>query len=146
MRRQSITSISLLVCLTAVVATTVSAQSNRRFIIRIPFQFIIAGRTLPAGKYAVERIDPTKPNVLLLKNTDNDNARLFITQHVENDDAGKASCLIFKLRNGKYHLFQLWMLGYKEGHQVPLADGHEGHDQRDRNPALVTVKANNQRP
>jgi len=53
----------MLVCLTVVAATTINAQSTRRFVIQIPFQFVIAGHTLPAGKYAVERFDPTKPNV-----------------------------------------------------------------------------------
>ena len=136
MRRQSITSIILL-CLTVVAATTVSAQSTRRFVIQIPFQFVIAGRALPAGKYAVERFDPTKPNVLMLKNTETGIVRLFITQHVEKDDGVKTSCLIFKLRDGEAHLFQLWMLGYKDGHQVPPADANERQDRRGNSSTLV---------
>ena len=145
MRRQSITSIILL-CLIVVAATTASAQSTRRFVIQIPFQFVIAGRTLPAGKYAVERFDPTKPNVLMLKNTETGIVRLFITLHVEKDNGGKRSCLIFKLRNGEAHLFQLWMLGYKDGNQVPQSDANEKHDRRDTSSTLVRVEADDKRP
>ena len=110
MQRQSIGSIIILVFIAVGAATTVSAQSSRRFVIQIPFQFVITGRALPAGKYAVERFDPTKPNVLMLKNTKTGVVRLFITQHVEKDDGGKRSCLIFKIQNGEFQLFQLWTL------------------------------------
>jgi hypothetical protein len=146
MRRQYITSIFRLVCLTVVATTMVSAQSTRRFVIQIPFQFVIAGRTLPAGKYAVERSDPTKPNVLTLKNTETGVVRLFITQHVEKDDTAKRSCLIFKLRNREAHLFQLWTLGYKDGHQMPLADVDERYDRRGTGSRLVTVRVDDNRP
>jgi len=98
---------------------------------------------LPAGKYAVERFDPTKPNVLMLKNTATGVVRLFITQHVEEDDGGKRSCLIFKVQNGEAHLYQLWMLGYKDGHQVPPANANERRDKRGTSSGLVTVKADN---
>ena len=145
MQRQSIGSIIIRVCL-VVAATMVSAQSTRRFVIQIPFQFVIAGRTLPAGKYAVERFDPTKPNVLMLKNIETGVVRLFITQHVEKDDGGKTSCLIFKLRNGEAHLFQLWTLGHKDGHQMPPADANERRDQRGTSSTLVRVNAEDKRP
>ena len=143
MRRQFITSIIILLCITVVAATTVSAQSTRRFVIQIPFQFVIAGRRLPAGKYAVERFDPTKPNVLMLKNTKTGVVRLFITQHVEKDDGGKRSCLIFKIQNGEFQLFQLWTLGYRDGYQVPPADANERRDKRGTSSTLVTVKGDN---
>ena len=143
MQRQSIGSIIILVCLVVVAAAPVSAQTTRRFVIQVPFQFVIVGRTLPAGKYAVERFDPTKPNVLMLKNTATGVVRLFITQHVEKDDGGKRSCLIFKVQNGEAHLYQLWMLGYKDGHQVPPANANERRDKRGTSSGLVTVKADN---
>jgi hypothetical protein len=128
-----------------VAAVPGSAQSTRRFVIQIPFQFVIGGRTLPAGKYAVERFDPTKPNVLMLKNTATGVVRLFITQHVEKADGGKTSSLIFKIRNGEAHLFQLWMLGYKDGQQVPPANDKERRTQRGDS-TLLTLKVHNEEP
>jgi hypothetical protein len=68
----------LLMCLTLIDSSTAKAQSSHRIVIRIPFDFGIPSGILPVGTYVVERVDPTKPNAL--KNTDNGNIRLFITQ------------------------------------------------------------------
>ena len=144
MRSQSITSILMLSCLIVVSAITVNAQSNQRFVIRIPFDFILADRVLPAGRYAVERVDPVKPNVLMFKNSDNGIVRVFITQRVENEETSTASCLIFKLWKGKSYLYQVWVVGNKDGNQVPPPENNS----RDRGDGSTSVrlKINYERP
>ena len=37
---------------------SVNAQSTQRFKVDVPFQFILNGQTLTAGKYLIERTDP----------------------------------------------------------------------------------------
>ena len=146
MRRQFITSIIMLACLTAVAATTVNAQSTRRFIIRIPFEFVVGDRALPAGKYVVERIDPTKPNVVMLKNTDNGIVRLVITQRVEKDETTTASSLIFKRRSGEFYLFQVWVIGNKDGNQVPPPADENNRSDKHGSSTFVVLKINHERP
>ena len=146
MRRQFITLLIILACLGAVTATRASAQSTRRFIVDIPFQFVIAGRALPAGNYSVERIDPAKPNVVLLKNADNGMVRLFITQRIEKDKPSTDSCLMFKVRSGKFQLFQVWVLGYQDGNQVPPENENERRVQSGNNTPLVRLTGNNKKP
>ena len=102
MRKPSITSIILMLCLNGF-AATIYAQSSRRFEIAVPFQFEVAGQTLTAGKYSVERVDPSKPNVLMLKNIDNGALRLVFTQRVEREEPSKTSGLVFIRRDGKYY-------------------------------------------
>jgi hypothetical protein len=121
MRSQSITLIIVLVCFTSITEARVNAQDPHRFVIDIPFQFVVAGRTLPAGKYDVERADPTKPNLLMLKNTANGIVQVFITQRVENEEVSATSSLIFKRRGEEYYLFQVWTMGDKDGNQAPPA-------------------------
>jgi hypothetical protein len=140
MRKQSITSIMILVCLLAVVATTVKAQSFQRFEVHIPFQFVLSGRTLPAGKYVVERVDPAKQNVLMLKNTDEGTRLLTLVQRVEKENPSEASSLVFLRREGRYYLFQIWPNGDSNGNQVPLTD-EVRRDRKSNNSSLVQLRA-----
>jgi len=143
-------SLTILACLTLFATSTVNAQSNRSFVIRIPFDFVVSGEFLPAGNYAIERVDPTKPHVLMFKNTDNGIVRLFITQRVENDETITASCLIFKRWQSEYQLFQVWVVGNKDGNQVPSSGNNRSHkgdpssivwlETSYRNPKLVANK------
>ena len=118
MRKQLTVSIIGLVCLSVLAATTVNAQSPRRFVIDIPFRFAVRGEELPAGKYAVERIDPTKPNLVMLKSADTGIVRLLITQRVERYDTNRTSSLLFALHGEQYFLFQVLMMGENHGNQV----------------------------
>jgi len=133
MRRQFRIWLFVLTCLAALAANA-SAQSNRRFVIRIPFDFVVAGEALPSGNYAIERVDTTKPNVLMFKNIDNGRVRLFITQRVESEEASTSSCLIFKRAKGQFHLSQVWAFGNMDGNQMPITGGST-HD--DRNTSTV---------
>ena len=118
MRKQSFSSIIVLACLSLIAATPVKAQGTHRFVLDIPFQFEVRGKKLPAGKHAVDRFDPTKPNVVMLKNMDTGIVRLLITQRVENYDGNRTSNLLFTLHGEKYSLFQVWMMGENHGNQV----------------------------
>ena len=118
------------------------AQSSNRFVIRIPFDFTVPNGILPAGTYSVERADPTKPNVLMFKNTDNESVQLFITQRVEKVETCETSCLIFKRWKNEYQLYQVWVVGNKDGNQVP-----SGNTERRKGvTALVRLKVGDPKP
>jgi hypothetical protein len=131
----------LLMCLTLIDSSTAKAQSTNRIVIRIPFDFGVPSGVLPAGTYAVERVDPTKPNILMFKNTDTGSVRLFITQRVEKEDTIEASYLIFKRWKSEYQLYQVWVVGKKEGGQVPSRT-----TERRKGSALVQLKVNDSKP
>ena len=119
MLKQCVVVLMLLVWLTLFASATAKAQSSNRFVIGIPFDFSVPSGILPAGTYAVERADPTKPDVLMFKNTDNGSVRLFITQRVEKGETSETSCLIFKRWKSEYQLYQVWVVGHQEGNQLP---------------------------
>ena len=141
MRKQSITSTVIFVCLSTLVATTVNAQGSRRFEVNIPFQFFSNGRTLPAGKYVVERIDSTKQNVVMLKNKDEGTVLLILTQRVEQEQVSESSSLVFLRRNAKNYLFEIWAIGDSSGSRIPFTNDKR-QDRRNQNSALVRVRAN----
>jgi hypothetical protein len=144
MRKPSNTSIILMLCLNGF-AATINAQSSRRFEIAVPFQFEVAGQTLAAGKYAVERVDPSKPNLLMLRNIDNGVLRLVFTQRVEREEPSKTSRFVFMRTEGKYYLSQVWTIGDKNGNQLP-ADHEMEIRSQDARPAFVQLKTRKESP
>jgi len=140
MRKQFIVSILSVMCLTVFVVTRINAQSFQRFEVDIPFQFVLSGRTLPAGKYVVERVDPAKQNVLMLKNTDEGTLLLTLVQRVEKENPSEASSLVFLRREGKNYLVQIWTRGDSNGNQVPLTDEVK-RDRKSNNASLVQLRA-----
>src|SRR5882762_6642812 len=94
----------MLASLITIAANSVDAQSKHRVVLDIPFDFVVMGRTLRAGRYAVERLDPTKPNVLMIKNADNRTMRVFLTQRIGGDDPkSRTSTLVFRQHGRTYH-------------------------------------------
>jgi hypothetical protein len=94
---------------------TVNAQSTQRVKVDVPFQFILNGQTFTAGTYTIERTDPARPNIIILKKVDGRIVRLVLTQRVERDNPSTASSLIFIRREGKHYLFQVWNVGAMNG-------------------------------
>jgi len=142
MTKQLITLVLFLASPFIVASSTVEAQSNGQFVIDVPFDFFVAGQTLPSGRYIVGRLDQGKPNVLIIKNADNRTMRLFITQRVGGDDKTRStSRLVFKLRGGNAYLFQVWQPEDKIGNQLSLVDENEGRDKHCDASTLVSLRA-----
>jgi len=141
MRRRIANRLIILVCLSVILTGAARAQSAHSFEVEIPFQFILEDRTLPAGKYLVGRIDPAKPNVLMLKNADARIVRLMLTQRVESESPSAVSTLIFMRRQEKLYLFQIWTGGAKDGRQIPLLIEEECRDQDGAAASIVRLRA-----
>jgi hypothetical protein len=109
--------------------------------VEITFPFIPGDRTLPAGKYLVQRIDPAKPNVLVFKNADSRIVRLMLTHRVEGERPSAVSTLIFVRRQEKLYLFQIWTGGDKNGNQIPLLNEAERRDRDGAAGSIVKLRA-----
>ena len=120
---------------------SVNAQSSQRIKVDVPFQFVLNGQTLAAGKYVIERTDPAKPNVVTLRRDNGGVVRVIITQRVERENPSTESSLIFIRREGKHYLFQVWHVGAMNGSEVPSLFGRERSDRRRKDLTLVTLKA-----
>lgn len=139
---QSIKSIIGLMCLVLVVATTVEAQTFQRFEVDIPFEFVLRGRTLPPGKYEVERADPTRRNALALRNKDEGSFLTILVQRVEKENPSEEASLVFLRQEGKFYLSQVWPSGDINGNQVPLIHEIIRRDRNVKNSSLVRLSAN----
>ena len=138
MLKQSVRAVILFFSLITCLAS-VNAQSSHRFKVDVPFQFVLNGQTLTAGKYVIERTDAAKPNIVTIKSADGGIVRVIITQRVERDNPSTASSLIFIRREGKHYLFQVWNVGAMNGSEIPSA--RERSDWQRKDLTLVTLKA-----
>jgi hypothetical protein len=117
------------------------AQSGHSFEVEIPFPFILGDRTLPAGKYLVQRIDPAKPNVLMFRNADARIVRVMLTRRLECETPSAVSTLIFMRRQEKLYLFQVWTGGDKNGNQMPLLNEEERKDRYGAPASIVKLRS-----
>lgn len=141
MLKQFVVTVLLLLSVIALGANGVDAQSAYRFNVDVPFQFVLNGKTLPAGTYVVERTDPAKPNIVTLKRVDGGIVRVVLTQRIEKDEPSTASSLIFIQRQGKHYLFQVWTVAAMNGNQIPTALEKKVNEPQPNNVAFVTLKA-----
>ena len=141
MRRRIANRLIILLCLALILTGAAKAQSAHSFEVEIPFPFILGNRTLPAGKYLVQRIDPAKPNVLMFKNAGARIVRLMLTHRVEGEIPSAVSTLIFMRRQEKLYLFQIWSGGDKNGNQIPLLNEEERRDRYDARSSIVRLRA-----
>ena len=140
MLKHFVTATILFICLTTVAPGIANAQGRDRIEVHIPFSFLLSERTLPAGKYLVERTDPGRPNILTFRNVDTSVVRIALAQRVEKNNPSTASSLIFIKREGKLYLFQVWSVGSMNGAQVTSVLDKETNGRWHRSPTLVTLK------
>ena len=81
----------------------------------MPFEFVVAGQTLPAGDYTVIS-DPATSTMKLINQGTNQVVAIFTSEDRRSNNAG--SRLIF-VKEGKRHvLHQFWKEGDGHGHDV----------------------------
>jgi hypothetical protein len=68
---------------------TAEAQVVDQIVVTIPFEFVIAGKTLPAGPYRVKRVGVTDPRVLILNSLETRATAIIHSTWVENSDTDK---------------------------------------------------------
>lgn len=56
------------------------AQELDKIIVKIPFQFVAAGQTFPAGEYKISRLSDVEHRILLLSGRENGAAVMFPTE------------------------------------------------------------------
>jgi hypothetical protein len=109
-------------------AISVYAQ-NRTLIskVKIPFDFSIRDKTLPAGIYRIERIFQ---DALLIRSEDGQEACVSLTMPIRAKETPETALLLFHRYEETYFLFQIWEPGSDDGRQV-LKSGAERSVERD---------------
>jgi hypothetical protein len=85
------------------------ADSEDLMVVKVPFPFVVEGRTLPAGQYVVEREEPNS-SVLLLRGERGNRAFSFVPTVPAggHDPAGDRPTLSFTRQGKEYRLASVW--------------------------------------
>ena len=79
------------------------AQVRDQIVVTIPFEFVVGGKTLPAGTYKVNRVTDTDRGVLILHSFENRTSALVLPSQVEGRSADKVH-VSFDRVGGQYFL------------------------------------------
>jgi len=86
--------------------------------VNVPFDFIVNGKTLPAGEYKVDGLS-TSTGTIAIRNTETTAKLMTLTNGCESIEAADASKLVFHRYGGQYFLAQVWSAGSSEGRELP---------------------------
>lgn len=111
------TKLCLTVLLTFAAVAAARAQSST---IRadIPFDFNIAGETLPAGTYIIGRLSPGAAETLLIRNRAGKASAIQFTSPVQASVAPAQAKLIFHRYGNSYFLAEVWTDGDDIGRRL----------------------------
>jgi len=105
-----------------VLGVNTQAQSSRnmqRLHVSIPFAFDAGNKTLPAGDYRVQVVNPSSDRcVLQIASTDGKSSVLVKTTDIQGQSSEKAK-LTFRRYGDQYFLAQVWMAAESSGFDTP---------------------------
>jgi len=118
MKKQALKNFTMLGLLLMVTAVSVAAQSERSKVTNIPFNFIVGGKTLPAGEYTVEPNRRDYDKVWLVQSRDGHASALFITMPARASETQEKTKLVFHKYGDQYFLSQIWTAGGNSGREL----------------------------
>ena len=83
-------------------AISANAQAVDQVIVKIPFSFVAAGRTFPAGEYKISRLRDEQPRVLVLASLENRGDAVILHTETWEPSHGKAE--LYFTTAGDQHL------------------------------------------
>src|SRR5437588_3797647 len=117
MARQILRGLTMLVmtlALAAASAVVANGQSTQKLIAQVPFDFVVAEKTLRAGKYhAVNQAG----DAIAVKSVDGEQA-LRLSSPRQRSDRQMNAKLVFHRYGSTYFLSQIWMAGESTGREL----------------------------
>lgn len=118
MKKQALKNVTMLSLLLILTSVSTAAQSERSGSTKIPFSFIVGGKTLPAGEYTVEPNRRDSNNVWLVKSRDGHVSALFSTMPVRASETQEKTKFVFHKYGDQYFLSQIWKAGDNSGREL----------------------------
>lgn len=105
----------------AAVAISANAQQADQILVKIPFSFVAAGQTHPAGEYKVSRLRDEEPRVLLLTNVENRSDVVMLRPDSQEAAHGKVQ-LAFTTVDNQHFLSRIETADHTFNLSVPQTD------------------------
>ncbi len=114
------TILSLLVVFTLGLAASQAFAFSGPVVANVPFSFTVQNKTLPAGRYRIERVWSANNDVLMIRSEDNGHARAIFTSEPDGTlSPQKQTELVFDKIGNHYFLREIWTAGDSAGRAVP---------------------------
>ena len=118
MKRQVVKGLTMFVMMVTVgLATAVisaNAQSQRRLVTNVPFEFVIGDKALPAGEY----VSTSGSAVLVIQGSENKETALRLTNSITSRSNKSEPRLVFHRYGQTYFLAEVWSGGDEQGRQL----------------------------
>jgi hypothetical protein len=88
MRKQYLRSLIFLIGVAAL-GVVARGQAVDQIVVNIPYDFVVGGKTLPAGTYKVNRVTDTNERVLIIRSFENRASAMVVAAQVESTSADK---------------------------------------------------------
>ena len=139
---RSVVTLSFFVVLAASFAI---AQGRTRVTADIPFDFTVGEKSMPAGKYIVQK-HPTTNHLLVVTGRDTNKAAYAMFNDATKSRGAEKTVLVFHRYGNDYFLSQMWAAGESSGSELPISKAErKARKGADRNiaqnlePELITV-------
>ena len=109
--------------LMTVLSAAAYAQSGRRMTVHVPFDFVVAGRQMPAGDYSVRRVSKDSENALFIQSADGRSVAAVFTNSSRRE-AERAE-LSFRQHGESYFLAEVSIPGTAGVREVPPSKSEE---------------------
>jgi hypothetical protein len=120
-----VASISLLAAMLLCGAPGARAEAPWSIVVDIPFEFIVSGKTLPAGKYRVHKPLPDSDCVLYISKDGSDEGASFTTNAALNLAAPNKAALIFHHYGSEHYLSEVWTGSNNIGYRLPISKAEQ---------------------
>ena len=137
--------ITVLSILLALAGASVQAQSNSRLVANVPFKFVLAKRTLPAGKYSIQQMGTAGGRVLRIDNARGKNAGVILAKSLSSKRDDSTTQLVFRRYGDHYFLAEVWMSGeYRYELPKTKAEKEIAQSTKIAEPNLVSIELSRQ--
>jgi hypothetical protein len=85
---------------------------------RIPFDFIVRGKTFPAGTYGIKRVFDSPEGLIIQNRQMHSEHAVFETEPLESRKAPERAELVFHRYGDTYFLSQIWPGGDETGREI----------------------------
>ena len=99
-----------------------NAQAQDQIQVKIPFQFVAAGQTFPAGEYRISRLGDKDPSILLLSSRENRGDTVMLRAETEESAETGNAKLNFTTVGDQHVLSRVETGDYAYGLAVPRAE------------------------
>jgi hypothetical protein len=117
------------------------AQGEGEIEAKVPFAFVAADHTFPAGEYTFTITAPGDASTVAIQSKDGHINEALMTQADDSIRVANKAQLVFERYDGKNFLSQIWIPGYDEGRRIPQSEVQQELAKTARKHETVTIAA-----